>query len=147
MNPSRPHFTIRHLMIGVGGVALILALVHGARDGDPFASVVLILVVSTCPLWGTIGLAFLEPTVTRWVFLASCLVVFLACGYNFVIAARIGGSFGVEWLVLVLGVLWIIVPIGFGHLLSKDFHVWKAKERNKAVDPLYRSEFRPPSST
>ena len=116
-------------MIGVASAGLLLALAIGVMRGEPLVIGGLGLALFTSPLWGSIGLAFLTPAVTRLPFLASCLVILPASGYCLVLSARVGGPLGGEWLALGLGLLWIIVPFGFGDVLSKDFHAWRTRNR------------------
>ena len=144
MQRLRPQFTIRQLMIGVGSIGLILALVNGVRRGDPLVIVILLLVAPSLFLLGTtIGLTFLKPAVTRWLFLACCLVVLLVSGYCFVVSAMIGQPIGGEWLFL--GLSLIILTFGFGHLGSKNVHVWRADNRKKRGAGRPRSDPEPPS--
>ncbi len=142
MQQFRAQFTIRQLMIGVGSFGLIFALTRGVLTGDVRTIWVLGLVLFTAPLWGSIGLAFLKPAVTRKLFLACCLVVLPVSGFCFVCSAMDEGHLGGGWQALGLGVLWMLVPFGFGDVLSKDFQASRAKNRRKR--PCPGASLRPP---
>jgi hypothetical protein len=120
-------------MIAAPVAGLILALAEWTRRGDDQAMMALGLAWSTSPIWGAIGLAFLQPSVTRNLFLTSCVVVLPVAGYTFFRFATaphldLGDN---EWLQWSLAFLWLILPFGIGYAVSKDFHAWRAKNQQR----------------
>jgi hypothetical protein len=122
-------FTIRQMMIAAAAVGLILALAEWAMRGDESAIMALGIIWFASPVWGSIGLALLLPSVTRGLFLAFCTVVLASVVYFFFRYANMEGIGANEWLLWVLAFLWLILPFGIGHVVSKDFHAWRARNR------------------
>jgi hypothetical protein len=116
-------------MLTAGSVGLILGLVAGVMRGDQFLIQFLVLAWFAAPLWGSIALAFLKPAVTRWLFRACCLVVLPVSGCCLFLSALVEETLGFVSLSFGLGILWIIVPFGFGDILSKHFHAGSAQDR------------------
>jgi hypothetical protein len=96
----------------------------------PLMYVAFALIWLSSPLWVSMGLAFLSPTVTRVLFRASCMLVLPIIGYRFLRYAKMDGIGANEWLVSVVGLFWLIVPFGVGHVLSKGFHAWRASNHH-----------------
>ncbi len=122
-------FTIRQMTIAAAIVGLILALAEWARQGDERAIMALGIIWFTSPVWGSMGLAFLLPSVTRGLFLASFLVVLPFVGYFSFRYSNTEGIGANEWLLWFMAFLWSILPFGIGHVVSKEFHAWRARNR------------------
>jgi hypothetical protein len=133
MRLSGFQFTIRKLMIIAAIVALMLALVVRASSGDDRAMVVLGILMSSAPIWGSILLAMQPPVVTRLLLLASCAVILPISGYFFhgYLTTPVKDLSANEWLVLGVAALWLILPFAIGHALSKSFHAWRARNSQR----------------
>jgi hypothetical protein len=122
-------FTIGQQMTVTAILGLILALTKSALHGNEWMIMTLALVWFTAPLWGWIGLGLLSPSVSRGWLLASCVVVLPISGYHFYRYMTLDGPFAIEWLAWCLAFLWLIVPFGIGHAVSRNFHAWRARNR------------------
>ena len=123
--------TIRQLMITTVLVALIFALAARAIRGDDWAILIVVIIWSTTPIWGAIGLGLLPPPATRILFLASCVMILPAFGYSLYRYTILNGLIANEWLLWGFAALWQILPFGIGHALSMNFHSWRVKNRLK----------------
>jgi hypothetical protein len=133
MRLSGFQFTIRQMMIAAALVGLILAFVEWAMREADWAFTSLGIIWLTAPMCGWFGLALLSPSVTRGLFLASCVVVLPVAGYTFfrfATAPHLDLSDN-EWLLWSLAFLWLILPFGIGYALSNDFHAWRAKNQQR----------------
>jgi hypothetical protein len=133
MRLSGFQFTIQQMMIAAALVGLILAFVEWAMREADWAFTSLGIIWLTAPMWGWFGLALLSPSVTRGLFLASCVVVLPVAGYTFFRFATaphldLGDN---EWLLWSLAFLWLILPFAVGHAVSKRFHAWRARNQRR----------------
>ena len=126
-------FTIRQMMVVAAIAALLLWLATRVARHDGPALAVLGILWLTAPIWGSIGLAFLSPILTRGLLVGSCSVILPISGYFFnryrTTPVRDLSTNG--WLVFGLAALWLILPFAIGNVSSKSFHAWRAKNGYK----------------
>jgi hypothetical protein len=118
-------------MIAVASMGGILAVVRWAMHGNQSAILALEIIWLSAPIWGSIGLALLLPAAIRGLFLASCVLVLPIFCYYLFRYATLSGPIANEWLISGLGIVWQILPLGIGYALSRDFHAWRAMNRQR----------------
>jgi hypothetical protein len=138
MRSYRFQVTIWQLLVVATLVGVMVALMKEALrgPGNERAIMAIEIVWFTSPVWGSIGLALLPPSVTRGLFLASLTSILPYSGYFFFRFATLKGPIANEWLLWSLAFLWLILPFGIGHLVSKKFHSWRATNREKRNQEL-----------